>query len=382
MIKKILIVTTRFPFPLFSGDKLRIYNISKNLSKKNKVDLIYTGSEKSFKRKIKFINKIIFIKTNKIKKILQVFYFLLIGKPLQIGYFFSNEMKKKIKEIQNNYDCIIFHLVRSGEFLSKDYKGIKILEMTDVVSKNYIQLYERLNVFNPIKYLYLLELKLLEMYEKKIIKLFNYVVLVSKSDLKKISYKNKVKIITNGTNLKEKKFKFNPKNNDVVFIGNINYLPNKIACYEFINKIMPKLKEVGLNINFKIIGKTSKLLKLSLSSFKNVNVYNNVKFPENLCKNAICGISNLSIATGVQNKILEYMRIGLPAIISEKCFYSLNLKKNKHILVYKNHSQLIKQIIKLKKSKKIANKISFNSFAIIKKNYTWETSLKKYNNLI
>ena len=145
---------------------------------------------------------------------------------------------------------------------------------------------------------------------------------------------------------------------------------------------MPKLKEAGLNINFKIIGKTSKLLKLSLSSFKNVNVYNNVKFPENLCKNAICGISNLSVATGIQNKILEYMRIGLPAIISEKCFYSLNLKKNKHILVYKNHDQLIKQIIKLKNSKKIANKISFNSFAIIKKNYTWETSLKKYNNLI
>ena len=31
-MKKILIVTTKFPFPLFSGDKLRIYNILKNLS--------------------------------------------------------------------------------------------------------------------------------------------------------------------------------------------------------------------------------------------------------------------------------------------------------------------------------------------------------------
>ena len=42
-MKKILVVTTKFPFPLFSGDKLRIYNIFKYLSKKNKVDLIYTG---------------------------------------------------------------------------------------------------------------------------------------------------------------------------------------------------------------------------------------------------------------------------------------------------------------------------------------------------
>ena len=33
-MKKILVVTTKFPFPLFSGDKLRIYNIFKYLSKK------------------------------------------------------------------------------------------------------------------------------------------------------------------------------------------------------------------------------------------------------------------------------------------------------------------------------------------------------------
>ena len=50
-MKKILIVTTKFPFPLFRGDNLRIYNISNYLSKKNKVDLIYTGSNENFKKK-------------------------------------------------------------------------------------------------------------------------------------------------------------------------------------------------------------------------------------------------------------------------------------------------------------------------------------------
>ena len=50
-MKKILVVTTKFPFPLFSGDKLRIYNIFKYLSKKNKVDLICTGTKENFKKK-------------------------------------------------------------------------------------------------------------------------------------------------------------------------------------------------------------------------------------------------------------------------------------------------------------------------------------------
>ena len=50
-MKKILVVTTKPPFPLFSGDRLRIYNIYNHLSKKNKVDLIYTGSKENFKKK-------------------------------------------------------------------------------------------------------------------------------------------------------------------------------------------------------------------------------------------------------------------------------------------------------------------------------------------
>ena len=50
-MKKILIVSTRSPLPLFSGDRLRIFNISKYLSKNNKVDFIYTASKENFKKK-------------------------------------------------------------------------------------------------------------------------------------------------------------------------------------------------------------------------------------------------------------------------------------------------------------------------------------------
>ena len=278
-MKKILIVSTRFPLPLFSGDRLRIFNIAKDLSKKNKVDLIYTSSKENFQKKIKFIDKITFIKTNILEKLFYMAYFFIQGKPLQLGYFFSYSMKKKIEEIHNDYDCIIFHLLRGSNFLPDNFKGKKILEMTDIISRNYSQLYKKLNIYNPLKYIYLIEKYLTERYEKKIIKLFDYTVLVSKEDLKFFSIKNnqKIKIITNGTDYKRKVFKFNKKNKDIIFIGNINYLPNKIACFDFIENIMPELRNKGVNINFKIIGKTSKLLKFSLNKFENVEVHNNVK---------------------------------------------------------------------------------------------------------
>ena len=382
-MKKILVVTTKFPFPLFSGDKLRIYNILKYLSKKNKVDLIYTEPKENFRKKIRFINKTIFVKTHKIEKYFNILYHFLGGKPLQIGYFFSSEMKSKINEIKKDYNIIIFHLIRSAEFLPTNYKGTKILEMTDLISKNYSQLQKKLSFINPLKYIYLMEKILLKKYEKKIIESFNQTVLVSKQDVKYFSVSNKlkkrIKIIPNGTDPRKKFYMFKKRNRDIIFIGNINYLPNKIACYDFVKTIMPELEMKQININFKIIGQSSKLLKFHLTRFKNVEVYSNVKSPEKLCKNAICGISNLSVVTGVQNKIMEYMRIGLPTIISEKCFNNLNFVKNKDLLVYRNKEEFIKQIIKLKSEKIFADKISDNCYKKIKNYYTWEKSLKKYS---
>ena len=225
-MKKILVVTTKFPLPLFSGDKLRIYNIFKHLSKKNKVDLIYTGRKENFKKKIRFIDKTIFIKTRRIEKYFNILFFFMMGKPLQVGYFFSSEMRAKINEIKKDYDAIIFHLIRSGEFLPKNYEGTKILEMTDLISKNYSQLYKKLNFINPLKYLYLIEQVLLEKYEKKIAESFDRIVLVSKRDAKSLSETIEF-IMSNYSNIQEKMTK-NKLPTKQVFISQITQVLSQI----------------------------------------------------------------------------------------------------------------------------------------------------------
>ena len=384
-MKKILVVTTKFPFPLYRGDNLRIYSISKHLSKKNKLDLIYTGSKENF-QKIKFFDKIMWIKTNNVNRFFSILYFLLRGESIRVGYFFSLKMLEKIEEIHKNYDCIVFHKIEGSNFLPNDYKGKKILEMTDLMSENYFQLYKKFSFFNPLKYIFFIEEKILRKYEKKVISLFDHTVFVSKSDLNSFSLtkilKKKIKIIPLGLNQKRKLFKFNKKNKNIVFIGNINYLPNKIACFDFIEKIMPLLERKGLSVNFKIIGRTSKILKFRLTRFNNVYVYDNVKSFEKLCANAICGIANITIATGMQFKVLEYMSMGLPTVVSEKCFRSINFKKNHDLMVYNNNDQFVKQIIKLSKEKNFANKISKNGYRKIVSNYGLDKSLKQYCKLI
>ena len=108
------------------------------------------------------------------------------------------------------------------------FNGKTILEMGDLYSDNYFQSYKYLNFFNPLKYIYFIEKKLLESYEKRIINYFDCNILVSPNDLKVFKIENtlkkKIKIIGNGTELKKRVYKFKKSNKDIIFIGNINYL--------------------------------------------------------------------------------------------------------------------------------------------------------------
>jgi len=266
-VKKILIITLRNFSPPHGGDKIRIFKIAKLLSKKNIVDVIYLSDEDNFKKE-SFVNKYFVFKTNLFQKYLYSFFQFFKLKPLQTGFFYSKKMKKKIDQIKSNYDVIICHLSRSSIYLPESFDGNKILEMTDIISKNYLQRSENGSFLNILKYLYLLESKFLARFEQEIINKFNSVVLVSKEKnfFSKEKLK-KVKIIPNGINKVSKKFNFNNNNKYIIFYGNINSHINKNACLNFAKTILPILNKLS-EIKLRIVGEINTNLKKNFQIWK------------------------------------------------------------------------------------------------------------------
>ena len=298
--------------------------------------------------------------------------------------FFSKKIYDFISENKDNYNTIIFHLIRSAQYLPNEFRGKKILEMTDLGSCNYDQIIKKISFINPLKYLYFLEKILLRRYEKKVSNFFDKVVFISDKELsiaKTIIEKNKIINIGNTVSVKKKIFRHKSKNYKILFVGNINYLPNKLACYDFSKNILPKLNEYLPNLKFNIVGKINIFDKFFLGLFTNVVVHGSINKLDKLIKNSICGICNLKTATGIQNKIFTYMSYGLPALVSKNSFPK-SLVENKEAIVYKNDNQLIHCILKLVNNKKISNKISKNSFKSIKKRFGLSKTYDKYQNII
>ena len=386
-MKKILFISTRFPFPIFGGDKLRLFDILKFLSKKNQVDLVCLGEKNIIvKKNLTFCKNIKVFHLNFLSRIINSFFSFIKLEPLQNGFYLSNEMKNYISSVENKYDSIVCHLLRSSQYLPNKFKGKKILEMTDLQSLAYHELITQLSILNPLKYIYIIEKFLVERYEKKIFEKFDNIVFVSKKDSfkakKKVSRKKRLYVVGNAKDFAFKLFKHKKNNNKIIFIGNIKFIPNLLACVDFAKNALKKINIKYPKIKFHVIGDIRYLDRLFLNKHKNVVIHGKVNNLKNVLKNSICGLCNLKISTGFQNKTLSYMSYGIPAILSNNSFSNANFKKNKEVLVFKNDEQLINNIFYLIENKKAANQLSINSQKTIKKKFNSNKILLKYAEII
>ena len=182
-------------------------------------------------------------------------------------------------------------MTRCASYLPGEYRGKTILESTDLVSKNYQQIVENLSILNPLKYIYWIEKVLMQNYEKKVFNFFDNIVFISKKEFSNIKYiteKNKILDVQNSFIAEKNVFKHNKSNFKIFFVGNINYLPNKIACYNFAKKTLPKINKKHKNIEFHIVGKINRFDRFLLQK-PHVVVHGPIKNWIMFFKKTICG---------------------------------------------------------------------------------------------
>ena len=148
-MQKILFVSSKnLTGNLLDGAEIRMYQIMKSLSEKNDLDFVCVDSNSSKKNgDIKFLrNKIVF-RISFFSRVINALISLIKLNPIQNGLFYSKEMSIFIDKNKNNYDVIIFHLSRCALYLPEDFRGIKILEASDLASLRYSQIVNHFSFF-------------------------------------------------------------------------------------------------------------------------------------------------------------------------------------------------------------------------------------------
>ncbi len=382
--KKIAVILSRFPFPLDKGDKLRAYHQIGYLSRFHDVYVYALSNEEVDETMMKalspFCKGIHVFRLSRSGVIVQALLSFIKNIPVQVGYFYSPRHAKKIREsiMALQPDTVYCQLSRTALY-GKDLPFRKVIDLQDAFSTNY----ERIqNSYQGLmKYFYRRESLCMRDFEIKMIGWFDISTIISAFDKGKIQIEpNPLVVVSNGVDTSYYKSAGRTKKYDILFSGNLTYIPNKHAVKFLAEKIAPALAHLRPDIQIVIAGSSGDTLKKYESS--NIQIRGWVNDMSVLYDEARIFVSPLFTGAGLQNKLLEAMSMGIPCITTAITNASLLATENEQVLLADNVDEFVSKIIVLLDDAALRQRISTNARIFIEENYNWDKVNQKLADLL
>ncbi len=382
---KLMIVLSRFPYPLEKGDKLRAFYQIKELSKTNEIALCcFTHSWVNMKYLKELRPYCADIKIIKLSWFRTVINLLLAYKseiPFQVAYFYQKKAQYEFDDyvIQHLPKHIFCQLVRIAKYTEKYTVFPKTLDYMDALSKGVERRVEKAPFY--LKALLKKEAVRLKSFEVRLFDWFDVKTIISEQDKELIDHpeKKQIKVIRNGVNMDF--FRPNPtqeKEYDVVFTGNMAYPPNVDGAEFLVKDILPKVQLEIPNVKIIIAGATPTKKVKELKS-NNVKVTGWVADIRESYASSKVFIAPMRIGTGLQNKLLEAMAMEIPCVTTSLANNALGASDKTNILIGNTSSELAAAIIFLLKDKELNNQIAQAGHSYVAQNFDWLTFCNQLN---
>ena len=251
------------------------------------------------------------------------FYYILALYPISVIVF----QRKKL-----NLDCdvICFHLVRAIQLnVIRNEKKKLELDFCENLSENFF-LRAKAGGSNIYKRLFLfIDALLLRRFHKELkFSRFKNVYVISEFE-KKIPVEKAIVITPKHKNELKNCPAEIMKLTKLFFLGHIDYEPNLRALEELVEL----LKQSKNNIELHVVGQISAINKSKLTQYSGTKIYGYLDEPEKIAAQCDVGFACLSIATGTQNKVYDYIAYGLPVIVSQEVWNGLSAEAKGHVMV-------------------------------------------------
>jgi glycosyltransferase involved in cell wall biosynthesis len=154
---------------------------------------------------------------------------------------------------------------------------------------------------------------------------------------------------------------------DIVFIGNLSYAPN-IEAVEFISsRILP----LNTKLSCIIAGATPSPVVEKLCAKSQIKLLGWVDdIREAYCRGKIF-VAPMMIGTGMQNKLLEAMALGIPCVTTNLAGNPIGASDRESICIANTPEEFIALIDKLLTNEVFYTKIARNGQDFVRKNYSW-----------
>ncbi|MBR6049438.1 MAG: glycosyltransferase [Bacteroidales bacterium] len=388
---KILVVLPRFPYPLDKGDKLRAYHQVVELSKRHEIYLFCVSHDSVSNDQraalAPYCREICVVRLNRLLCYINILRNWFAAKSLQMGYWNTSRSKRLCRSFANRIqpDVVYNQMVRTMPLVAR-LPFPKVMDFQDALSLNTER---RMDQSRGLwHYILHFEFKMLRSSEYNAFSIFDALTIISETDSEAIPHKKngEIQIVPNGVDLDY----FNPLipqhgdpvTYDIVFCGNMSYAPNIDAARYLVEQVMPLVWQKLPATTVLLAGTDPKRKVRSLADDRRIHVPGRLPDIRTAYSSSHLFVAPMRIGSGLQNKLLEAMAIGLPCVTTSIANAALGAVHGQQLLLGDTAQDLADSIVTLLTDDALCHRIADQGHSFVTDHYNWDSAVQRLENVL
>ncbi len=387
----ILFACHRLPFPPKRGGKIRPFNIIRHLGEQG--HRVTVGSLARSDEELEegrgladHCHKVHVGKIGKIGAVTQMLARLPTLSPSSMGYFYSRELHRAMREeiASGDFDLVFVHCSSAAQYV-REARGIpSILDFGDMDSQKWLD-YSGFKPF-PLSLGYRLEGVKLMREEKRLARRFDVSTCTTRAELETLDEMGAARSTSWFPNGVDAEF-FSPDGseydpNAICFIGRMDYYPNQQGMLRFCSEVLPLIRKQLPGATLTIVGASPSQEILNLGSIPGVTVTGTVDDVRPYVRRSALSVAPLEIARGTQNKILESMAMGVPVVASDIAARGIDARPDEDFLSAGGHRRFAEQVLTILGSAEERARLSAAGRQRVLSHHSWPASLGRLDGII
>ena len=374
---KLLFLTSRFPYPLEKGDKLRALYQLKHLSRLHEVHLFSLSEEAPSKADLDAVRPYCASVTNQViprwKRLLRLPLALMSGLPFQVQYFQDPAALRCYRKLVEDVppDVVHTHLMRMAPYAMATRVPRTTLDYMDCFSIGAER--EATWASWPKRLFLRFEEPRLKRYERLLVDRVDAASIISPADRDSMPVPDpsRLAIVPNGVDMELFKPLERAKRFDVLFTGHMAYPPNIAAALFTAREVMPRLWALRPDARLLIagIGAPPMIHALRSERIEVVEHFDHIREAFTMSR---VMLAPMNISIGLQNKILQAMAMEIPVVTTTQGNAAIGGVHGCHLFVADDPASIARHAQQLLSDATLMKDISRNARDFVQEHFTWE----------
>ena len=396
-MNELLFLTHRIPYPPNKGDKLRSFNLLKQLQRDYRVHLAAFIDDEDDWRHVDTLQAMLgecyFARLTPWRAKLRSLPAVWGETPLSLPYYRDAALQAWLDRLLAErpvHQAIIFSGAMAQYLEKPAYNHLRrIVDFVDVDSDKWRQYAE--SQAWPMSWIYRREARTLLKYERHVAATMEASVFVSSNEaelFKQLAPEAAARVwdIHNGVDVDY----FDPTQDypvpyaaaemPIVFTGAMDYWANVDAVTWFAREVFPAVRQRLVSAHFYIVGARPSNAVQQLTQSPGITVTGTVKDIRPYLAHARVAVAPLRIARGVQNKVLEAMAMARPVVVTPQALDGIRCQADREVIVAEDAAAFADRVCDILLG--TAQSVAAAARRRVVSDYSWESNLKRFESLL